>query len=336
MSLSVRARVAHRGGAGVYRVSFHRMLRRQSPHCRLSRLQHAWRSTVSFASTRAPRGSKLDSTVPMDLNSSSDEEEEAPMAAPPQAEPTQAPIDSAGGATTESNEAVEVAAEAAAVGGLPGLLLSPSLAGLYVIVGRGAPASGGGDQGLPCPAPPEAPPPQPWRSPYVAAAAAEKVALNSSSDDEHAPMAALPQAEPTQAPIDSAGGATTESMDVDEGNEEVQEVEVEAVWETEEEEEEDVDEQDKHPRNSSVGVAIKMEPEGLVKGAQEDPDVYPVDRILGERRRGGRAQLLIRWLGCALPTPCLTHTPRHMRCVLDLRRYRLRPAERGVRRVTQI
>tara|TARA_B100000768_G_scaffold161637_1_gene161856 strand:+ start:67 stop:579 length:513 start_codon:yes stop_codon:yes gene_type:complete len=170
----------------------------------------------------------------------------------------------------------------------------------------------------------------------VAAAAAEKVALNSSSDDEHAPMAALPQAEPTQAPIDSAGGATTESMDVDEGNEEVQEVEVEAVWETEEEEEEDVDEQDKHPRNSSVGVAIKMEPEGLVKGAQEDPDVYPVDRILGERRRGGRAQLLIRWLGCALPTPCLTHTPRHMRCVLDLRRYRLRPAERGVRRVTQI
>ena len=62
--------------------------------------------------------------------------------------------------------------------GLPGLLQSPSLAGLYVIVGRGAPASGGGDEGhpcLPCHAPPEAaaPPLQPWRSPYVAAAAAD-------------------------------------------------------------------------------------------------------------------------------------------------------------------
>ena len=32
--------------------------------------------------------------------------------------------------------------------GLPGLLQSPSLAGLYVIVGRGAPASGSGDRSL--------------------------------------------------------------------------------------------------------------------------------------------------------------------------------------------
>ena len=37
------------------------------------------------------------------------------------------------------------AAEAGAVGGLPELLLSPSLAGLYVIVGCSAPASGGGN-----------------------------------------------------------------------------------------------------------------------------------------------------------------------------------------------
>ena len=50
-------------------------------------------------------------------------------------------------------------------------------------------------------------------------------------------MAAPPQAEPT----DPTGGATTESMDVDEGNEEVLEVEVEAVWEAEEEEEEELD-----------------------------------------------------------------------------------------------
>ena len=57
--------------------------------------------------------------------------------------------------------------------GLPELLLSPTLAGLYVIVGRCAPASGGGDEGhpcLPCHAPPEA---EPWRSPYVDGAAAD-------------------------------------------------------------------------------------------------------------------------------------------------------------------
>ena len=181
----------------------------------------------------------------MDLNSSSDEEEDTPVAAPPHAEPTQAPIDPAGGATTESNEEVEVAAEAVeaaeaeAVGGLPGLLLSPSLAGLYVIVGRGAPASGGGDKGLPCPAPPEAaaPPLQPWRSPYVVAAAAEKAALSSSSDEEEDAQVAVPP----HAPTDLTGGATTESMDVDEGNEEVLEVEVEAVWDAEEEEEEELD-----------------------------------------------------------------------------------------------
>ena len=45
-------------------------------------------------------------------------------------------------------EAVADAAEAEAVDGLPELLLSPSLAGLYVIVGRGAPASGSGDRSL--------------------------------------------------------------------------------------------------------------------------------------------------------------------------------------------
>ena len=50
-------------------------------------------------------------------------------------------------------------------------------------------------------------------------------------------MAAPPQAAPAQAPSDPAGGATTESMDVDEANEEVLEVEVEAVWEDDEEEE---------------------------------------------------------------------------------------------------
>ena len=50
-------------------------------------------------------------------------------------------------------------------------------------------------------------------------------------------MAAPPQAAPAQAPSDQTGGATTESVDVDEANEEVLEVEVEAVWEDEEEEE---------------------------------------------------------------------------------------------------
>ena len=62
--------------------------------------------------------------------------------------------------------------------------------------------------------------------------------LNSSTGEaEDAPVAAPPQAEPTH----PTGGATTESMDVDEGNEEVLEVEVEAVWEAEEEEEEELD-----------------------------------------------------------------------------------------------
>lgn len=58
--------------------------------------------------------------------------------------------------------------------------------------------------------------------------------------------------------------------------------------------------------SSSVRVAIKLEPEGMVHGAEcqaaeglseEDPDVYDVEHILGERRRGGRAQFLVRWLG---------------------------------------
>ena len=61
--------------------------------------------------------------------------------------------------------------------------------------------------------------------------------LNSSSDEEDTPVAAPPQAAPAQAPSDQTGGATTESMDVDEGNEEVLEVEVEAVWEDDDEEE---------------------------------------------------------------------------------------------------
>ena len=51
-------------------------------------------------------------------------------------------------------------------------------------------------------------------------------------------MAAPPQAQPAQAPSDQTGGATTESVHVDEANEEVLEVEVEAVWEDDEEEEE--------------------------------------------------------------------------------------------------
>ena len=64
--------------------------------------------------------------------------------------------------------------------------------------------------------------------------------LNSSSDEEEdAPVAAPPQAK--LAITDLTGGATSESMDVDEGNEEVLEVEVEAVWEAEEEEEEELD-----------------------------------------------------------------------------------------------
>ena len=74
-------------------------------------------------------------------------------------------------AAAEATEAE--AEEAEAVSGLPELLLSPTLAGLYVIVGRCAPASGGGDEGhpcLPCHAPPEA---EPWRSPYVDGAAAD-------------------------------------------------------------------------------------------------------------------------------------------------------------------
>ena len=41
--------------------------------------------------------------------------------------------------------------------------------------------------------------------------------------------------------------------------------------------------------------------------ADGDSNVFAVERILGERRRSGRAQFLIRWLGCApaeaSPTP---------------------------------
>ena len=83
----------------------------------------------------------------------------------------------------------------------------------------------------------------------------------------------------------------------------------------------------KHPRSSNAGVAIKMEPEGLVNGAEEDPDVYEVDLILGERRRGGRAQFLIRWLGCAPPTPRLAHASPRVACYTC--------DENGARRVTQ-
>ena len=71
--------------------------------------------------------------------------------------------------------------------------------------------------------------------------------LNSSSDEEEdTPVAAPPSSPPEQATIDQAGGATTsESMSVDEGNEQVPEVEVEAVWE--EEEEEDAEPGPRHP-----------------------------------------------------------------------------------------
>ena len=60
--------------------------------------------------------------------------------------------------------------------------------------------------------------------------------------------------------------------------------------------------------------------------AEGDSNVFAVERILGERRRSGRAQFLIRWLGCApahasprpahaspTPSPHLAHaqpTPR--------------------------
>ena len=70
----------------------------------------------------------------------------------------------------------------------------------------------------------------------------------------------------------------------------------------------------RHPRSSSAGVAIKMEPEGAHISealSEDDSDVYEVDLILGERRRGGRAQFLIRWLGCA-PRPRVSH-PRSPR-----------------------
>ena len=77
--------------------------------------------------------------------------------------------------------------------------------------------------------------------------------LNSSSDEEEdTPVAAPPQAAPAQAPSDQTGGATTESMDVDEANE-VLEVEVEAVWEDEEEEELD-------PRTLGVPGLRTLEP----------------------------------------------------------------------------
>ena len=67
--------------------------------------------------------------------------------------------------------------------------------------------------------------------------------LNSSSDEEEdTPVAAPPSSPPEQATIDQAGGATTsESMSVDEGNEEVPKVEVEAVWEADPEAELDPD-----------------------------------------------------------------------------------------------
>ena len=84
----------------------------------------------------------------------------------------------------------------------------------------------------------------------------------------------------------------------------------------------------KHRRSSSTGVAIKMEPEGaqIAERLSED-DIYEVDRILGERRRGGRAQFLIRWLGCAPPTPRLAHASPRVACYTC--------DENGARRVTQ-
>ena len=75
-----------------------------------------------------------------------------------------------------------------------------------------------------------------------------------------------------------------------------------------------------HPRDSSADVAVKMEPEGaqIVDGLSEDnSDIYDVERILGERWRGGRAQFLIRWLGCAPPMPRLLRPAAC--CVLRVR-----------------
>ena len=90
----------------------------------------------------------------------------------------------------------------------------------------------------------------------------------------------------------------------------------------------------KRPRLSAAhgggaGMEVKLEPGGVeVHGvggrlaealAEGDSNVFAVERILGERRRSGRAQFLIRWLGCApanaSPTPSarLAHaspTPR--------------------------
>ena len=72
--------------------------------------------------------------------------------------------------------------------------------------------------------------------------------LNSSSDEEEAPVAAPPPPPPPppQVLIDPTGGATTESMDVDQGNEEVLEVEVEAVWEAEDDDDEEEEELNPH------------------------------------------------------------------------------------------
>ena len=63
-----------------------------------------------------------------------------------------------------------------------------------------------------------------------------------------------------QAPIDTAGGATNESMDVDKGNEEV---EVEAVWEVEEEDSTQAEELD--PRTLGVPGLETLVPGDLVE-----------------------------------------------------------------------
>ena len=79
--------------------------------------------------------------------------------------------------------------------------------------------------------------------------------------------------------------------------------------------------------------------------AEGDSNVFAVERILGERRRSGRAQFLIRWLGCApadaspTPSPRLAHASPAPRLASRTPRRasrasvrRSRPTDRGVLR----
>ena len=72
--------------------------------------------------------------------------------------------------------------------------------------------------------------------------------------------------------------------------------------------------------------------------AEGDSNVFAVERILGERRRSGRAQFLIRWLGCApahpspTPSPRLAHPSRIPRRASRASVRQSRPTDRGVLR----